>query len=107
MNMLTGMSTLRFSRLMAIGSMTAVSPAMSRVFIMLEPTTLPMEMSALPLTAPMKLTTISGAEVPIPTMVNPITNSLIPIFLARLDEPSTSISAPPTMRKSPAMSMRI
>jgi hypothetical protein len=38
----------------------------------------------------MKLTTISGDEVPMPTIVSPMMNSLRPNFFAMLDEPSTS-----------------
>ena len=39
--------------------------------------------------ADMKLTTISGVDVPMPTIVSPIMNSLRPNFLAILEEPST------------------
>ena len=53
---------------------------------MLEPMTFPAEMSELPAMAPVRLTTSSGHEVPKPTMVSPMTNSLIPAFLAMLDE---------------------
>ena len=56
---------------------------------MLEPTRLPMAISALPWNEERKLTTISGVDVPIPTIVRPIMNSLKPNFLAMLDEPST------------------
>ena len=64
---------------------------------MLEPTTFPMEMSARPLKAPVRLTTSSGHEVPNPTMVSPITNSLIPALRAMPEAPSTSQSAPNTV----------
>ncbi len=53
-----------------------------------------MAMSALPLSAPVILTTNSGKDVPMPTIVRPITNSLRPAFLAIVEEPSTSQSAP-------------
>ena len=89
MRMFTGMSLRRLSRVMGMGSSTAVRPRMSRVLKMLDPTTLPMAISAFPCEAPMKLTTISGADVPIPTIVRPITNSLSPKRRATADAPST------------------
>ena len=89
MKMLTGMSFFRFSRVMSMGRSRAVRPRMSSVLKMLEPTTLPMAISALPCAAPMKLTTISGAEVPMPTMVSPMTNSLRPKRRATAEAPST------------------
>ena len=49
--MVRGMSRFRFSAVMAIGAMTPVRPRMRRVLRMLEPTTFPMEMSAIPLNA--------------------------------------------------------
>jgi hypothetical protein len=52
----------------------------------------------------MKLTTISGVDVPIPTIVSPMTNSLIPNFFAMLEEPSTSQLAPNMINMSPAIS---
>ena len=70
----------------------------------LDPITLPMEMSELPAMAPVRLTTSSGQEVPKPTMVSPMTNSLIFSFLAIDEAPSTRKSAPKTMRSRPAAS---
>ena len=105
--MLMGMSFLRFIEVIPIGRIIAVIPRMSIVLKMLEPITLPTAMSALPLNAPMKLTTISGADVPIPTMVSPMTNSLMPNFLATEEEPSTRASAPPTTRTRPAININI
>ena len=104
--MFIGMSRFQLDGVMAIGRMRAVTPRISRVFMMFEPTTLPMAMSALPWKAPMKLTTISGAEVPMPTMVRPMTNSLRPKRRAMPEAPSTSQSAPNTMRARPPMSRR-
>ena len=89
MRMLTGMSRFLLEGVTAMGRIRAVRPRISNVFMMLEPTTLPMAMSALPWKAPMKLTTISGAEVPMPTMVRPMTNSLRPKRRAMPEAPST------------------
>ena len=74
---------------MTRGEMRAVIPRISRVLNMFEPITFPIAISAFPCMEERKLTTISGAEVPIPTIVSPITNSLIPNFLATAEEPST------------------
>ena len=73
---------------------------------MLEPTMLPIAISALPWSDEMKLTTISGVDVPMPTMVNPMINSLIPVFFAMLEEPSTSQFAPKSMRARPASKIK-
>ena len=87
---------------MVRGLISAVIPRIIRTLNMLEPTMLPIAISDLPWNAEMKLTTISGAEVPIPTIVRPITNSLRPVFLAMLVDPSTSQLAPNSIRPSPA-----
>ena len=83
------MSFLRLPEVMGMGRSSAVMPRISSVLKILEPMTLPMEISAFPCTAPMKLTTISGADVPIPTMVRPMTNSLRPNLRAMEEAPST------------------
>ena len=85
----TGISFLILLLVIVKGEIRAVIPKIINVLNILDPTTLPMAISALPCIADMKLTTISGDEVPIPTIVRPITNSLKPNFLAMLDEPST------------------
>ena len=74
---------------MVSGAISAVTPKIINVLKIFEPTTFPIAISALPWIAESMLTTISGAEVPIPTMVTPIMNSLRPNFLAMLDAPST------------------
>ena len=107
MKILIGMSFLLLRLVIVIGQITAVTPRMSRTLKIFEPMTLPMAISALPCKAPMKLTTISGAEVPIPTMVRPMTKSLIPSRLATDDAPSTSQSAPFTIKKRPTRKMKI
>ena len=100
----TGMSRLRFSSVMDTGSITAVIPRMKRALNMFEPITLPIAISALPCMAPVRLTTSSGQDVPKPTIVRPMTNSLTPAFLAIAEAPSTSQSAPRTMSPRPASS---
>ncbi len=62
-------------RSMGTGLIMAVTPSMSNILAALDPTTLPMATEPLPLTVPIMLTTISGIEVPMPTMVRPIRNS--------------------------------
>ena len=69
--------------------MMAVRPRIANVLNMFEPTIFPTAISASPLKADMKLTTISGVDVPMPTIVSPITNSLKPERLAILEAPST------------------
>ena len=75
----------------------AVSPSMPSTLKMFEPTTLPMATSALPPTAPRKLTTSSGIEVPTPTMAAPMTKSDTLNFLAIDTAPATRKSAPKTI----------
>ena len=86
---LRGMSLFRLLLVMVRGAIRAVTPRISMVLNMLDPTMLPMAMSALPWNADRKLTTISGVDVPMPTMVSPMTNSLSPNRRAMLEEPST------------------
>ena len=86
---LSGMSFLRLVRVIAIGDIRAVIPSITNVLKIFEPTTFPTAISDSPLNADMKLTTISGVDVPIPTMVSPITNSLRPERRAMLEAPST------------------
>ena len=99
-----GMSRCLLDFVTEIGIISAVRPSMSRVLKMLDPRTLPMEMSELLAIAPVTLTTSSGQEVPNPTMVKPITNSLILSFLAMAEAPSTRKSAPKTIVSRPAAS---
>ena len=60
----------------------------------LEPKTLPTAISGLPSNAALIDTANSGAEVPIATIVKPITKSETPNFCASLLAESTSHSAP-------------
>ena len=59
---------------MAIAIITAESPKITKIFIMLLPTTFPIEIPAFPLSAAVILTAASGALVPIATMVRPTTS---------------------------------
>ena len=68
---------------------------------MLLPTTLPSASSGLSLSAAERLTTSSGAEVPKPTSVKPITKGLTPIARAIRIAPRMSASAPATSTTSP------
>ncbi len=104
--MLIGMSRFMLLFVIFIGQIIAVTPRMNKTLKMFEPTTFPTAMSALPCSAPMKLTTISGVDVPMPTMVNPMTNSLTFNFLAMAVEPSTSQSAPITISANPPRRIR-
>ena len=72
-----------------IGEKRAVIPKIIRVLNMLEPNTFPTAMSAYPFIAEAKLTTISGVDVPIPTMVIPIIKSESPARFAIWLAPST------------------
>ena len=104
---LRGMSTNLFVFVIINGQMRAVTPSISMTLKMLDPMMLPMAMSALPWNAPVQLTTSSGIDVPMPTIVSPMTNSLTPAFFAMLDEPSTSQLAPRRMSISPPIRIRI
>ena len=106
-NKVSGMSRFRLSAVMETGRSSAVRPRMNRTLKMFEPSTLPTATSALPSHAPVRLTTSSGHDVPKPTMVRPITNSLTPSFLAMEEAPSTSQSAPRTMSPKPTSSQII
>ena len=81
---------------------TAEIPKIISTFIILLPTTLPIVISALPLSAAAKLTAASGALVPIATMVKPITSWGMPKRVAILAAPSTNQSAPLPNIKKPA-----
>ena len=92
-----GISNFMFSLLMAMGKNRAVTPRMANTLKMFEPTTLPMATSALPFNAPIKLTTSSGIDVPMPTIAAPITKSETLNLRAIETAPATKKSAPNTM----------
>ena len=66
------------------------------MFVIFEPTIVPIETDSTELTIELIATNISGAEVPRATIVRPTNKSLIPKFLAILEEASTNRSAPKT-----------
>ena len=74
--------------------MTAERPRMTRILIMLLPTTLPKLKPEFPETAESTFTTSSGEEVPNATIVSPITRLEIFFFLATAEAPLTSQLAP-------------
>ena len=97
-----GNSNFTFLRSVATGKKRAVSPNIPKTLNIFEPTTFPIATSELPLSAPIKLTTNSGIEVPIPTITAPTTKSDTPYFLATDTEPVTRKSAPNTIPASDA-----
>ena len=68
-----GMSFFTVERAMTMGVTRAATPTMSNVLKMLLPTTLPTARSGVPFSADIRLTKNSGIEVPMATMVSPIT----------------------------------
>lgn len=56
----------------------------------------PMAIDSTEFTTELMATNISGADVPSAMMVNPTTKSLMPSFLAILDDDSTNLSEPNT-----------
>ena len=84
-----GISFLTLFDVSLIGEKSAVAPRIIRVLKIFEPNTFPTAMSAFPLIADAKLTTISGVDVPIPTMVIPIMKSERPALFAMALAPST------------------
>ena len=77
-----------------IGAVIAVTPRMPRTLQMLEPTTLPKATSGCRRSAPTTEATSSGSEVPIATMVSPMTASGTPAASASAAAASTRSRAP-------------
>lgn len=77
----------------AKGATSPVTPKMTVVLVMLEPRALPMPMNALPSSEATRLTRSSGAEVPKPTIVMPMTSVETPRSRAMLAAPVTKRSA--------------
>ena len=67
-----GSSFLMMRECTSIGMISAVTPSTSAILVMFEPNALPTAMPGLPLVAANTATSISGAEVPKPTMVRPM-----------------------------------
>ena len=79
----------------------AVNPRIKPVLTIFEPRALPRAKSGLPSMAAIAETTISGADVPKPTMTIPINKDGIPACLAVAAAPSTKRSALQTNRMKP------
>lgn len=79
----------------------AVQPKTAKILKILEPSIFPIDISLLPLIADIILTASSGALVPIDTIVKPTMIDGIPIFLDKVDAPSTKKSAPLIKRQKP------
>ena len=78
----------------AITPIEAAMPRMSRMFPMLDPTTLPTAIPGEPMEAAWSEVTSSGAEVPKPTRVRPMTMGDSPAARATATEPRTRNSPP-------------
>ena len=77
-NSSSGSSFFNNERCRAIGAISAVTPRTSRILVMFEPSALPMARLPAPSIAAIAETNISGAEVPIETMVRPTSNGDMP-----------------------------
>ena len=89
-----GMSRRMDTRVTSMGQIMALTPRMSRMFIVLLPTMLPMARPGLPLAHENTLTIISGNEVPKATMVRPMMSGDSLARMPMLVAPLTSQFAP-------------
>ena len=98
MTIITGQLNLQKSLSIAKGEIIAVIPNTKPIFAILEPITLPKEISEKPSKAAFKLTINSGAEVAKETTVKPIT---ILESLSLQDNPTEDLTknSPPTTKK--------
>ncbi len=103
-NAVNGISTQTVDFATATGTITEVIPRIINMFKILLPKTFPTVISALPFNAAVILTAVSGALVPIATIVRPITSCGIPNFSAIPAAPSTNQSAPFTSITKPSAS---
>lgn len=87
--MANGMSRRYVVRSMSKGHIVAVRPSISSMLQMFEPTMLPRARSPAPSIAAETDTNSSGADVPIPTIVKPITKFDIFAFFASATDEST------------------
>ncbi len=85
----------------------ADTPRINKIFVILLPTILPKARSAVPLKAPKRFTTSSGAEVPKATTVRPTTKGEIPNLTETEEAPLTSKSAPKIKTAKPTISKKI
>ncbi len=88
-----GMSLLTVVRWMVMGATIAATPTMSNTLKMLLPTMFPMARSGVPFMADTMETKNSGIDVPIATIVRPMTICGIPSFVAKPTAPFVSQSA--------------
>ena len=72
------------------------TPKIRAIFVMLEPTIVPMATDSAEFTTELIATNIAGADVPRATIVKPTNKSLMPKLLAILEDESTNLSAPKT-----------
>ena len=72
------------------------TPKISAILVIFEPTIVPIATASAEFITELIATNISGADVPRATMVKPTNKSLMPKFLAILEEASTNLSAPKT-----------
>ena len=82
--------------------MTAVAPNTSAMFVMFEPIALPTASPGLPPNEAIEATRISGAEVPSPTTVKPMTRGDTPRLRAVAEAPVTNKSALQINKPKPA-----
>ena len=92
------------TRLTSMGQMSALTPKMSRMFIVLLPMILPIAKPGLPLAHENTFTIISGKEVPKATMVKPIIKGDSLARIPTLVAPLTSQLAPKIKATKPTMS---
>ena len=98
-----GMSRFTVDFRMVIGATKAAQPTMSRELKMLDPKTLPTAMSGVDFKADSRLTKNSGMEVPMATIVSPITICDMCMRSAIATAQSVNRSAPHNTRAIPAI----
>jgi len=81
-------------------------PRMNSTLAILEPTMLPIASCGTPARTASIAATSSGADVPKPTMVMPMTSGGTPITRARRTPPRTSSSPPAISKTNPVMSVK-
>ena len=101
---LMGISLFRMSISVIMGRIAEEIPTTTRILKMLEPITLPREISFVPLRLAERLTAASGKLVPIETTVRPMIKDGTFSFPAMEDAPSTKKSAPLMSKTKPPMS---
>ena len=99
-------SRLRVRERTLSGATNAVIPITKPMLAMFEPIALPIEIPGLPRHDAIADTKISGAEVPIPTMVRPIIKGEIPRLRAAAEAPRTNRSELQTSNARPMTTVR-